>query len=115
MVEETTTAFLEVSSSINRENNIVFVFNFTDTRNYMSIPKLSFTSLQNLMMSSLTDEADDNYYNDQTKDSYQNNGYHSKRTDNSYNYVKRGIGQCIFNCLKRPGQMNFIQCRSMCH
>jgi hypothetical protein len=73
LVEETTTAFLEVSSSINRENNIVFVFNFTDTRNYMSIPKLSFTSLQNLMMSSLTDEADDNYYNDQTKDSYQNN------------------------------------------
>jgi hypothetical protein len=64
-------------------------------------------------MSSLTDEADDNYYNDQTKDSYQDDGYHNKRTDNSYNYVKRGIGQCIFNCLKRPGQMNFIQCRVM--
>jgi hypothetical protein len=28
-----TTAFLEVSPSINRENNIVFVFNFTEDMN----------------------------------------------------------------------------------
>ena len=29
--------------------------------------------------------------------------------------VKRGLGRCIHRCLKGPGRMSFIQCKSMCH
>ena len=29
--------------------------------------------------------------------------------------VKRGLGRCIHRCLKGPGGMSFIQCKSMCH
>ncbi|BFZ05395.1 hypothetical protein BsWGS_08434 [Bradybaena similaris] len=28
---------------------------------------------------------------------------------------KRGLGQCIHNCINGRGNMNFIQCKSMCH
>ncbi|XP_063438619.1 uncharacterized protein LOC134719556 [Mytilus trossulus] len=85
-----------------------------DTRNYVSVPKLNFRSLQNLLMSSLSDDdADDNEYMD-ADDNYQGNSVR-QTSEELYKYAKRGIGQCIFNCLKRPGQMNFIQCKSMCH
>ncbi|CAL1534859.1 unnamed protein product [Lymnaea stagnalis] len=29
--------------------------------------------------------------------------------------AKRSLGQCIHNCINSRGNMNFIQCKSMCH
>ncbi|XP_021372478.1 uncharacterized protein LOC110462701 [Mizuhopecten yessoensis] len=104
----------------------------TDFDNYELLRKLAFDStLQSLLLTSGTPDEDEARDRDIKSTSFTNDELQSDHTGKSRDYLKldidtedyprfsnfekRGVGKCIYNCLRGRGQMNFIQCKSMCH
>ncbi|XP_069103296.1 uncharacterized protein [Argopecten irradians] len=104
----------------------------TDFDNYELLRKLAFDStLQSILLTSGASDDEESRDNDIKSASFRNEGLQSDSSAKSRDYLKldmdtddysrfsgfekRGVGRCIFNCMKGRGQMNFIQCKSMCH
>lgn len=93
-----------------QNNDYLFITFFTEDDNYDLLRRYAFESaLQSALLNPGDSTGDESVLLDGGSTSKRNNRNSHRIFEN-----KRGVGSCIYKCLNGRGQMNFIQCRSMC-